>query len=70
MTNVHLIFMGFMAIVNIISIFLLGGTAIKALRNYEEQQQAAGRPSPQRIGKAPGFGAGGHQAPGGPAQKW
>ena len=35
--------MGFMAIVNIISIFLLGGTAIKALRNYEEQKEE-GRP--------------------------
>ena len=43
MWNIADITMGFMAIVNIISIFLLGGTAIKALRNYEEQKEE-GRP--------------------------
>ena len=36
--------MGGMAIVNIIAILLLGETAIKVLRNYEEQKKAGKDP--------------------------
>lgn len=40
MWNVADITMGIMAIINILSILLLGGTAIKALRNYEQQKKS------------------------------
>ncbi len=36
--------MGFMAIVNIIAIFLLGKVALKVLKNYEEQKKAGKNP--------------------------
>ncbi|MBQ9140233.1 MAG: alanine:cation symporter family protein [Lachnospiraceae bacterium] len=36
--------MGFMAIVNIIAMFLLGKVALKVLRNYEEQKKAGKNP--------------------------
>ncbi len=36
--------MGLMAIVNIIAILLLGNTAIKTLKNYEEQKKAGKKP--------------------------
>ncbi len=36
--------MGFMAIVNIIAIFLLGKVAIKVLKDYEEQKKAGQKP--------------------------
>ena len=36
--------MGLMAIVNIIAILLLGNTAIKALKNYEEQKKSGKKP--------------------------
>lgn len=42
MWNIADITMGIMAIINIISIFLLGGTAIKALKHYEEQIKSGG----------------------------
>lgn len=42
MWNIADITMGIMAIINIISIFLLGGTAIKALKHYEEQIKNGG----------------------------
>ena len=38
MWNVADITMGIMAIINILSILLLGGIAIKALRDYERQK--------------------------------
>ena len=40
MWNVADITMGIMAIINILSILLLGGTAVKALRNYEQQKKS------------------------------
>lgn len=40
--NIADITMGFMAIINIIAIFLLGGTACKALENYEKQRHLNG----------------------------
>ena len=39
MWNIADITMGVMAIINIISIFLLGGIAMKALKNYEQQRK-------------------------------
>ena len=39
MWNISDITMGVMAIINIISIFLLGGIAMKALKNYEQQRK-------------------------------
>ena len=39
MWNIADITMGVMAIINILSIFLLGGIAMKALKNYEEQRK-------------------------------
>lgn len=44
MWNIADITMGFMAIINIISIFLLGGTALKALKNYEQQMKQGVKP--------------------------
>jgi AGCS family alanine or glycine:cation symporter len=43
--NLADITMGFMAIVNIITIFLLGGIAFKALKHYEEQKRRGEKPS-------------------------
>ena len=40
--NLADITMGFMAIVNIIAIFLLGNTALKALKNYEQKKKEGG----------------------------
>ncbi len=42
--NIADITMGAMAIVNIIAIFLLNGTAVKALKDYESQKKAGKRP--------------------------
>lgn len=42
--NVADITMGFMAIVNIVSIFLLGKIAFRALENYEEQKKQGKKP--------------------------
>lgn len=42
MWNIADITMGFMAIINILVIFLLGGIAIKALKHYEEQKKKGG----------------------------
>ena len=42
MWNIADITMGIMAIINIISIFLLGGTAVKALKHYEQQVKRGG----------------------------
>ena len=44
-------------------------TDLEGCPGNAEQQQAAGRSSPQRTGKAAGFGGGGYQTPGGPARK-
>ena len=44
MWNIADITMGVMAIINIISIFLLGGIAIKALKNYEQQRKQGVNP--------------------------
>lgn len=44
MWNIADITMGFMAIINIISIFLLGGTVLKALKNYEQQMKQGVKP--------------------------
>lgn len=40
MWNIADITMGLMAIVNIVTIFLLGKIAVKALKNYEEQRKS------------------------------
>lgn len=42
--NIADITMGFMAVVNIVVIFLLGNTAVKALKNYEEQRNKGKKP--------------------------
>lgn len=42
--NIADITMGFMAVVNIIAIFLLGNIAFKALKNYEEQRKSGKTP--------------------------
>lgn len=42
MWNIADITMGIMAIINIISIFLLGGIAIKALKDYEKKKKQGG----------------------------
>lgn len=43
MWNIADITMGIMAIINIISIFLLGGIAVKALHDYEKQKKSGGK---------------------------
>ncbi len=50
--NVADVTMGFMAIVNIVSILLLGGIAIKVLKQYEQQKKDGNEPSfdPEEIG--------------------
>ena len=45
MWNIADITMGFMAIINIISLFLLGGIAIKVLRHYEDKKKSGGEMS-------------------------
>lgn len=42
--NIADITMGFMAVVNIVVILLIGNTAIKALKNYEEQRNKGKKP--------------------------
>lgn len=43
MWNIADITMGIMAIINILSIFLLGGIAVKALHDYEKQKKSGGK---------------------------
>lgn len=45
MWNIADITMGFMAIINILSLFLLGGIAIKVLRHYEDKKKSGGEMS-------------------------
>ena len=42
--NLADVLMGFMATINIITIFILGNKAIKVLKNYEEQRKAGKDP--------------------------
>lgn len=44
-------------------------TDLEAVREMKNSNKQRGDPLPSELAKAPGFGGGGHQAPGGPAQK-